>query len=85
MVTTCVQTATTRTARTFCGELSALYISEGVQQACDDVSGAILGPMLVAEARALEMKFFNDMRVYDRVSRSEMLARRCKIIKNNVD
>ena len=63
------------------GELSALYISEGIQQAVDDVSGAVLDPRLVGEARALEMKFFNDMRVYDNVPQAEMLARRGKIIK----
>ena len=56
------------------GELSALYVREGVAQAVDDVSGAFLDPGLVAEARALEMKFFNDMRVYDRVPRAEMIG-----------
>ena len=63
------------------GELSALYIREGVEQAVDDVSGAYLNPVLVAEARKLEMKFFDDMQVYDRVPRSEMLKRQGKIIK----
>ena len=63
------------------GELSALHVREGVEQAVDDVSGAYLNPVLVAEARKLEMTFFDDMKVYDRVPRSEMLARQEKIIK----
>ena len=54
------------------GELSALYANEGVAE--DDVSGAFLDANRVIEARALEMKFFKDMRVYDYVPRSEMLA-----------
>ena len=62
-------------------ELSALYVNEGVMQAVDDVSGSFLDPALVSDARALEMKFFKDMRVYDRVPSSEMIKRRGKIIK----
>ena len=62
-------------------ELSALHVREGVEQAVDDVSGAYLDPALVAEARKLEMKCFDDMKVYDRVPRPEMLKRQGKIIK----
>ena len=61
--------------------MSALYVREGVEEAVDDVSGAYLNPELVAEARKLEMKFFNDMRVYDRVSRAEMQERQGKDLK----
>ena len=63
------------------GELSALYVREGVEQAVDDVSGAYLDPVLVAEARKSEMKFFSDMQVYDRVPLFEMLKNQGKIIK----
>ena len=58
-------------------EMSALMVQNGIEYAEDDVSGALLDPTLVREARDLEMKFFNDMGVYDRVPRSQL---RCKLI-----
>ena len=63
------------------GELAALMIEGGIEYASDDVSGAHLQPELVHEARKVEMKFFEDMTVYERVDRSEMLRRGGKIIK----
>ena len=53
------------------GELSALYAQHGIEYAVDDVSGSMLEPGMVRSGRELEMKYFNDKRVYDRVPRSE--------------
>ena len=69
-----------------CGEeilsdqLSALYAQHGVEMASDDVSGAWLCPTLVREGRAVEMKFFKDMGVYECVPRSEQAETGGKII-----
>ena len=57
------------------GDLSALLIRDGVEYGSDDVSGAYLDPCLVAETRAVEMTFFNDMSVYERVGRQDMIHR----------
>ena len=51
--------------------MSALYAQHGFEYAVDDVSGAMLEPKLVHEGRSTEMKFFDDMKVYDRVPREE--------------
>ena len=56
-------------------------IQGDIEYASDGVSGAHLQPELVHEARKVEMKFIEDMKVYDRVDRSEMLNRGGKIIK----
>ena len=56
-------------------------IQDGIGYATEDVSGAYLDPVLVAEARKVEMKFFEDMKVYDRVDRAEMQRRGGNIIK----
>ena len=56
------------------GELGALMVHEGGEWACDDVSNAVLNPKLVREARELEMAYFDDMKVYDRVDRSVQQA-----------
>ena len=61
-------------------QLFALYVQNGVEVASDDVSGAWLDPELVREGRAVEMSFFESMRVYDRVPRSEQAATGGKII-----
>ena len=63
------------------GELSALMMQCGVEYVTDDVSGAHLDPKLVSEARKVEMQFFEDMKVYDRVDRNEMIQRGGKSIK----
>ena len=51
--------------------LSALCVHHGVEVACHDISGAVLDPALVGEARGVEMGYFKTMGVYDRVPRSE--------------
>ena len=63
------------------GELGALMVHEGGEWACDDVSNAVLNPKLVREARELEMAYFDDMKVYDRVDRSVQQACGGKLIK----
>ena len=61
-------------------ELMSLYVQHGVEMACDDVSGAILDPHLVHEARGTEIEYFRGMGVYERVPRSEQHATKGKII-----
>jgi hypothetical protein len=39
-------------------ELNTLYVQHGVEYATDDVSGAVLDPSGVREARGVEMDFF---------------------------
>jgi hypothetical protein len=58
----------------------ALYTQAGVEYAVDDVSGAMLDPKLVRKGRDTEMEFFNGMKVYDRVPRSEQAQTGGKII-----
>ena len=60
--------------------MCALYAQAGVEYAVDDVSGAMLDPKLVREGRDTEMKFFDGMKVYDRVPRSEQAQTGGKII-----
>ena len=60
--------------------MSSLYAEAGVEYAVDDVSGALLDPELVHAGRATEMKFFNGMKVYDRVPRSDQARTGGKII-----
>ena len=60
-------------------EMNALMVQNGIEYAEDDVSGASLDPTLVRQARDLEMKFFNDMSVCDRVPRSQL---RGKLVKS---
>ena len=52
-------------------QLNALYVQHGIETASDDVSGAWLDPVLVREGRGVEMKFFEDMGVYECVTRTE--------------
>ena len=61
-------------------QLSALYVQNGIDAASDDVTGAWLDPSLVREGRAVEMKFFSDMGVYEIVPRSEQAETGGKII-----
>ena len=61
-------------------QLNALYVQHGIDAASDDVTGAWLDPALFREARAVEMKFFSDMGVYEIVPRSEQLETGGKII-----
>ena len=51
--------------------MSSPYAQAGVEYAVDDVSGALLDPTLVHAGRAVEMKFFDGMKVHDRVPRAE--------------
>ena len=60
--------------------LMSLYVQHGVEVACDDVSGALLDPNLIHEARSTEIDYFKNMGVYERVPRSEQLETRGKII-----
>ena len=62
-------------------QLNALYTANGIAVATDDVSNAELIPRLVEEARKVEMKYFEDMGVYDRVPREHQLRTGGKIIK----
>ena len=61
-------------------QLSALYVQHGIEAASDDVTGAWLDPALVREGRAVKMKFFSDMGVYEIVPRSEQLEASGKVI-----
>jgi hypothetical protein len=61
-------------------QISALYVQHGIEAASDDVSGAWLDPALVREGRAVEMKFFSDMGVYEIVPRSEQRETGGKVI-----
>ena len=51
------------------GELDALYVQHGVENASDDVSGAWLDPAQAREGRDVEMAFFAGLG-YERVPRS---------------
>ena len=51
------------------GMLAKLSSKEGIDWATDDVSGVELNPEMVKEARRTEIKFFDDMHVYDRAPR----------------
>ena len=62
------------------GELHSLYVQNGLEGAFDDVSGTHLDPSLVRAGRELEMKYFKDMKVYDRVPRSDQAKTGGKII-----
>ena len=55
--------------------VSSLYVQHGVEYASDDVSGADLDPKLVKAGRAVEMGFFKDMVLYDRVPLSDQRRR----------
>ena len=50
-------------------ELSIMMKKNGDVQAWDEISGKALGPKLVAEARRVEMDYFEAMQVYTRVPR----------------
>ena len=57
-------------------EVDALLSKDGITEAWDDVSGKSLKPELVAEARRLDMEYFERMKVYSRVPRSHQSATR---------
>ena len=61
-------------------ELYSLYVQNGVEEASDDVSGAYLDPALVKAGRILEMNYFRDMKVYERVPRTHLATTGGKII-----
>ena len=61
-------------------ELLSLYIRNAVEESIDDISGAYLDPELVKAGRDVEMGFFKNMRVYDRVPRAEQKQTGGKII-----
>ena len=52
-------------------EMDLLRVRNGESWATDDVSGAALDPDMVKEARTKELGYFNRMRVYDKVPRSQ--------------
>ena len=64
-----VSTSSTLTSRDgeehLCHEMNVLMFQNGIEYAEDDVSAASFDPESVRQARDLEMKFFNDMGVYD--------------------
>ena len=60
--------------------LNSLYFQCGVESAYDDVSGAALDPALVRAGRDVEMGFFKDMGVYERVPRMEQVETGGKVI-----
>ena len=60
--------------------MMADHAKHGVEMASDDVSGAWLGPALVRDGRAVEMKFFKDMGLYEWVPRVEQHETGGKII-----
>ena len=62
------------------GPAMSLYIQNGVEMACDDVSGATLDPGMVHAARKTEMDYFKGIVVYDRVPRSEQWETKGNII-----
>ena len=55
-------------------------MKNGIEEASDDVSGAYLDPALVQAGRILEMNYFRDMKVYERVPRSHLATTGGKII-----
>ena len=57
-----------------------LICKNSIWQAWDDVSNAVLNPDDVKAARALEMQYFEKLRVYDRVDRSEIAKTGGKLI-----
>ena len=61
-------------------EIYSLYCQAGIEYAEDDVSGAVLDPEAVRLGRSVEMKYFEDMKVYDRVPRSEQAQTGGKIV-----
>ena len=61
-------------------ELFSLDAQNGMEEAADDVSGAYLDPSLVKAGRILELNYFKDMKVYDRVPRSHLAATGGKIV-----
>ena len=65
------------------GLIMSLYIQNGVEMACDDVSSATLDAGMVHTARKTEMDYFNGMVVYDRVPRSEQWETKGKYSKSN--
>jgi hypothetical protein len=52
--------------------MDALYHSNGMPEAWDDMNGVFLDPDLVIAARAEEMAFFKKLGVYKRVPRSKV-------------
>ena len=61
--------------------MHALRVREGEVAAWDDVTNAALDPTLVAEARRGEMRYFEEMRVSDRVPRAHQKSTGGKIIR----
>ena len=57
-----------------------MCVQNGIEGAYDDVSGACLDPALVRAGCEVEIGFFKDMVVYDRVPRSDQQKTGGKII-----
>ena len=75
-------TGVNRGAEILDNEMRQLIERDGYADCYDDVSGERLEESGVREARALEMEFFQKMRVYDYVTRSEATrSGKGKIIK----
>ena len=60
--------------------MAGLSCKYDTEVAWDDVGNVALDPVEVKAARQLEMKFFKDMRVYDRVPRSHQKENGGKIV-----
>ena len=63
-----------------CKEMSGLAVRGGEEVAWDDVADAGLDPKEVKAARKVEMEYFDKLKVYDRVSRSDVLKTGGKLI-----
>ena len=61
-------------------EVNALYVQHGIETAVDDVSGSWLDPAAVKRGRDVEMTFFKNMQVYERVPGSDQLKAQGTII-----
>ena len=60
-------------------EMNAFWCQNGIEYAEDDVSRASVDPALVRQACDPEMKFFNDMGVYDGMPKSQLRGQLLKI------
>ena len=49
----------------------SLYVQNGIEMACDDVSGAMLNPEMVHDAIGVEMFCFKGMGMYESEPRAE--------------
>ena len=64
----------------FINEVCSLYVQHGIEEATDDVSGAYLDPALVKAGRILEMNYFKEMKVYERLPGTHLATTAGKLI-----